>query len=299
MLSIYKLAKLPGKTRLRKISLLIQGMERDIGLRVNPDIRYLREVCSAALQQGWLPENLRSVFEDVAAACHDSGSLYSGSADAVSSHGLLDPDRLLRLLNRARHGLLSHLGTEPAEWDFFYTHSPSIISRSSDRAIGMSDERTGRGVFPISVYLDDIRSPFNVGSIFRTAEAFGAEKIMLSPLAASPSHIRAERSAMGCTAILPWERADIASLERERNLFALEQGGTALEDFHFPHTGTVIVGSEELGVSPEALKLADARLGRVSIPLYGRKASLNVSIAFGILIQVWTGKIGSIKTRAH
>jgi len=50
----------------------------------------------------------------------------------------------------------------------------------------------------------------------------------------------------------------------------------------------LIAGSEELGVSPRALAAADASLGRVSIPVYGAKASLNVSVAFGIALQAWT-----------
>jgi TrmH family RNA methyltransferase len=70
-------------------------------------------------------------------------------------------------------------------------------------------------------------------------------------------------------------------------VFALETGGTPLRDFAFPQTGVMIVGSEELGISPEALTLADVSLGRVSIPCYGAKASLNVSAAFAIAMQAW------------
>jgi len=54
----------------------------------------------------------------------------------------------------------------------------------------------------------------------------------------------------------------------------------------------MIIGSEELGVSPRALAVADASLGRVSIPCYGSKASLNVSVAFGIAVQAWGEGIG-------
>jgi TrmH family RNA methyltransferase len=70
-------------------------------------------------------------------------------------------------------------------------------------------------------------------------------------------------------------------------VFALELGGTPIDRFNFPRGGVVLVGSEELGLSPEAIRLADAQGGRVSIPLGGAKRSLNVSVAFGILMHAW------------
>jgi len=54
----------------------------------------------------------------------------------------------------------------------------------------------------------------------------------------------------------------------------------------------MVIGSEEMGVSPQALSAADASLGRVSIPCYGAKGSLNVSVAFGIAVQAWGEAIG-------
>jgi TrmH family RNA methyltransferase len=146
----------------------------------------------------------------------------------------------------------------------------------------------------MQVYLEDIRSPFNVGSMFRAAESFGVEKIWLSPFCADPRHKRAERTAMGCVDVLPWERLSndpfAVSQEKpftERAIFALETGGTPLEDFSFPKRGILIAGSEELGVSPGALAAADTSLGRVSISTYGAKGSLNVSVAFGIVMHAW------------
>lgn len=99
---------------------------------------------------------------------------------------------------------------------------------------------------------------------------------------------------MGCTEIIPWEKQDLFSEYADKappadNLpvFALETGGVPLAEFPFPRRGVMIAGSEELGVSPRALASADASLGRVSIPIYGTKASLNVSVAFGIALQAW------------
>jgi TrmH family RNA methyltransferase len=126
--------------------------------------------------------------------------------------------------------------------------------------------------------------------MFRTAESFGVEKIFISPLCADPVHPRAKRSAMGCVDALPWERRELFEYIG-LPLFALETGGTPLGEFVFPRTGILIAGSEELGVNPKTLAAADASLGRVSIPCYGAKGSLNVSVAFGIVMQSWAEQL--------
>ena len=148
----------------------------------------------------------------------------------------------------------------------------------------------------VSVYAEDIRSPFNLGSIFRTAEAMGAESVFVSPLCVPPDHPKAVRSGMGCIETLGWQKKSLDELEKYSKendipIFVLETGGTPIEEFNFPKKGICIVGSEELGVSPEALKKAE--YGRVSIPMKGLKASLNVGVAFGILMQKWVESLES------
>jgi TrmH family RNA methyltransferase len=147
------------------------------------------------------------------------------------------------------------------------------------------------------VYMEDIRSPFNVGAMFRTAESFGVEKIILSPFCADPLHRRAQRTAMGCIDIVPWERQELFALPETPMscpVFALETGGIPINEFPFPRKGLLIAGSEELGVSPHALAATDASCGRVSIPIHGAKASLNVSVAFGIALQAWARVLGGV-----
>jgi TrmH family RNA methyltransferase len=105
---------------------------------------------------------------------------------------------------------------------------------------------------------------------------------------------------MGCVDILPWERLpETIDPAKETSfpslppvpLFALETGGTAITHFQFPPQAIMIVGSEELGTSPQALAAANASLGRVSIPSYGAKGSLNASVAFGIALQAWAATL--------
>ncbi len=142
---------------------------------------------------------------------------------------------------------------------------------------------------PVSVYLEEVRSPFNVGAMFRTAEAFGVERLLLSPQTASPLHPRAVKTARGAAEVLPWEVAGLEALSARAGIVALELNGVPLERFRFPNRGVLLVGSEELGLSPEALALADA--GRVSIPMAGAKRSLNVAVAFGIVLQAWVARL--------
>ena len=256
MFPLSKLGELSPRTRLRKILRILQAIEVD-PRGAAPDAAYVDGLLSflctqAPAQVGTLAHALRA---EVARAA--------------------DLETLSRGFNAIRHALLRALSAEPAEWD--------LVNRES----GLLD-RAGVRVLPFSVYLEDVRSPFNVGSIFRTAEAFGAERILLSPRTPLPTHPRAEKTARGAAGALPWEVAELDSLRGKENVFALELGGTALGQFRFPPRGTVLVGSEELGLSPEALAIADAGAGRVTIPLAGAKRSLNVAVAFGILMQAWS-----------
>ena len=113
----------------------------------------------------------------------------------------------------------------------------------------------------------------------------GAEKVFISPNCVDPEQPRAIRSGMGCIETLGWEQKTLDELPQDLPVFVLETGGTPIEEFEFPEKGICIIGSEELGVSPQAIKRAE--YGCVSIPMKGLKASLNVGVAFGILMQKW------------
>ena len=117
----------------------------------------------------------------------------------------------------------------------------------------------------------------------------GAQGVFLSPGCCDPAHPRAVRSGMGCIEVMEWRRLALEELPSDLPVFVLETGGTPLKDFVFPRQGIVIIGSEELGVSPAALERAT--YGRVTIPMKGMKASLNVGVAFGILMQAWVGAV--------
>ena len=271
MIPLYKLERLPAGQRRRKLALILAGLERALG--------------GAAPQQPAAPEYLcgivRLSIEDPKLDPASRDELLRLVGEVAISDKRVDGacPELLRLCNRARHAILAAAGSFPAEWDLIVPGSTSVELASTGSV--------SRPYFPgIYAYAEDIRSPFNLGSIFRTAEAFGAERLFISPLCVPPEHPRALRSAMGCVEYIPWERRALEDLPKDVPVFALETGGTPIEEFDFPERGMVIIGSEELGISPEGLERAT--YGRVSIPMKGIKASLNVGVAFGILMQSWT-----------
>ena len=276
MIEPHKLNQLqPGQKR-RKLALTFGALERDVdgipekGNEYNfksiPRAEYIKKLISIVIQDEELPPESKAQLEEVLER---------------------EPFDEKRACNLARNNLLAIIGTFPAEWDLIIAPHASQLDEK-----GLVKQRD---FFPgVFVYAEDIRSPFNCGSIFRTAEAMGAEKVFISPMCIDPNHPKALRSGMGCIETIGFERKSIPELEefaREKELpiFVLETGGSDIEEFEFPQRGICIIGSEELGVSPQALNAAS--YGRVSIPMKGLKASLNVGVAYGILMQAWVRKL--------
>ncbi len=189
----------------------------------------------------------------------------------------LDSQTLVVKLEDISKDLLKVLGAEPSDWDF------------RDSSTGTLDA-TSRVLQDKILVLDRIRSPYNVGAIFRSADSFGISKIILVEGTASPEHVRAQRTSMGTTATVAWsfmseaEVVDFLKTYDPNEILALEVGGEAINTFSFPKRGVGILGSEEFGISPAVLACAGKR---VSIPLGGSKGSLNVSVAAGIFLQHW------------
>ncbi|MBD3311364.1 MAG: TrmH family RNA methyltransferase [Candidatus Magasanikbacteria bacterium] len=139
--------------------------------------------------------------------------------------------------------------------------------------------------------LPNIRSCHNVGAMFRTADAFGISRIFLVGYTASPPKIQIDKVALGAEKWVPWEkREDLASLIKELKekgvkIVALEKNdksiNISLTKFDAPLA--LIVGNEVEGVEPDILKMCDQI---VHIPMYGKKESLNVSVAAGVAMYV-------------
>jgi TrmH family RNA methyltransferase len=297
MIPLYKLEKLPRSQKLRKIAKIFSMAENRLftALEKNSsengengsmpfgisDFVFFSDTAKMLAKDALFSEDARKVLGQAAAFFEQAAVSGVVPVNAPAGEGTAlgtFTAQIRRALNGVKHLLLAETGRDQADWDFTV----------GDGRLDPEKRRVFEGM---QVYLEDIRSPFNVGAMFRTADCFGVEKIFLSPFCADPNHRRAQRTAMGCTDVVPWERRDFFGEEETPAppcpVFALETGGVPLDEFPFPRHGLLIAGCEELGVSPRALAAADASLGRVSIPCYGAKASLNVSVAFGIALSAW------------
>jgi len=142
---------------------------------------------------------------------------------------------------------------------------------------------------PLSLILPDIRSAMNIGAIFRTADAVGAEKIYLSGYSATPMHPKVVKTAIGSEETVPWEYInntnDLIQKKKEQGyqIIGLEYNPKAKKiwetDFMFPVA--LIVGNEIHGIPEDQLELCDKI---VYIPMLGKKESLNVATATGIAV---------------
>ena len=147
---------------------------------------------------------------------------------------------------------------------------------------------------PVTIILDNVRSALNVGSIFRTADAFLIERIVLCGITAIPPNKEIRKSALGSTSSVDWSYSEstLVSIKKLRSngyqIIALEQveGSTILSQFSNPNQPIAIVmGNEINGVSQDVIDKCDQV---IEIPQFGTKHSLNISVSAGIVIwDIW------------
>jgi tRNA G18 (ribose-2'-O)-methylase SpoU len=144
---------------------------------------------------------------------------------------------------------------------------------------------------PIIIVLDDIRSLHNIGSVFRTADAFLIEKIYLCGITATPPNKEIHKTALGATDTVAWEHHSdvltvIENLKKEQvEVYAIEQVENAifLQDFKVNPTKkyALVFGNEVFGVNQSAIEICN---GTIEIPQLGSKHSLNISVSAGIVV---------------
>lgn len=149
---------------------------------------------------------------------------------------------------------------------------------------------------PITLVLDNIRSLNNIGSVFRTADAFLIEKIYLCGITATPPHKDIRKTALGATESVAWEYREntvelILDLKKDGyEVLSIEQAENAVMLNHFESKDStkyaLIFGNEVKGVSQEVVDLCH---GVLEIPQFGTKHSLNISVSAGVVIwDLWT-----------
>lgn len=153
------------------------------------------------------------------------------------------------------------------------------------------DEFKESAKMPLTVVLDDVRSLYNVGSVFRTCDAFRVERVCLCGITATPPNPEIHKTALGGEDSVAWTYHSSA-LDAVRQLqaegcfvYAVEQaeGSTKLQSLQVGHAGryAVVFGNEVKGVRQEVVDACD---GCIEIPQFGTKHSLNVSVTAGIII---------------
>lgn len=151
---------------------------------------------------------------------------------------------------------------------------------------------------PLVVVLDNIRSLNNVGSVFRSSDAFKLEKIYLCGVTATPPNAEIHKTALGAEDSMEWEyvedtKAVVAKLKQEGyKIFAVEQVQNSIMldrvELDKTYKYVLILGNEVKGVQQEVVDMCDFA---VEIPQFGTKHSLNVSVAAGIVIWEFFKKL--------
>jgi 23S rRNA (guanosine2251-2'-O)-methyltransferase len=154
-----------------------------------------------------------------------------------------------------------------------------------------AEEARSSPKIPVMLVLDNVRSALNVGSAFRTADAFAIEGIILCGISAQPPHREILKTALGATETVKWkyfaDSIEAVAYLREQGweVWAVEQaeGSITLQDFQIPDNLplALVFGNEVQGVSEEVMARVQ---GAIEIPQFGAKHSLNIAVSIGIVL---------------
>lgn len=205
-----------------------------------------------------------------------------------------DPDPILQKLSKYKNSLnplmsVRHLATVAVPFERFLKKNiadDDFLVSSTDR------DHLVVARAPLFLILDNIRSAFNVGSIFRTADTMGVQKVFLTGYTATPHQVQVERAALGSTLIMDWQQCSFleaitACKKNHCHIVALETSAKAVDisrDFDISKPTAFILGNERFGLDTDQLAAAD-EIRR--IPSFGIKNSLNVAVALAIATYEW------------
>jgi 23S rRNA (guanosine2251-2'-O)-methyltransferase len=159
------------------------------------------------------------------------------------------------------------------------------------------DEFRQSDKIPVVAVLENVRSAYNVGSVFRTADAFLLESIYICGYTAKPPHKEIRKTALGAEETVHWNHFPNAALAIEKlknegyKIFAVEQtvNSVSLQSFSPSDRVAVVFGNEVTGVEQATIQLCD---GAIEIPQLGMKHSLNISVAAGIVLWELAKRFG-------
>jgi 23S rRNA (guanosine2251-2'-O)-methyltransferase len=177
-----------------------------------------------------------------------------------------------------------------------FLHKPCVMRQLTNEEHGRLDVEGFKSSAknPVIIVLDNIRSLNNIGSIFRSCDAFRIEKLILCGISTPPPHRDIHKSALGAELSVDWNYFEhttdaVADLRiKGYTVFAVEQTtrSISLKDFKLSGPAAFVFGHEIHGVSPEVLAQCEAA---IEIPQYGTKHSFNVAVSVGIVLWQMIG----------
>jgi len=195
-------------------------------------------------------------------------------------------EELLSWVELDRYTPPSHIPIEEALKFFFDFHNSFLFYPiKHDEDIKNNKPLVWQKKFNISIYADQIRSPYNVGSIIRIIDNFGFKELILSSDTMDLKHPRIKKTARGAESWIPvkYEKNPYEWLKNTNlPVIALEtgKGSININEWNPPAEAIIVTGNEEHGLSKEILKICN---DKVNIPMYGYKNSMNVTHALAIL----------------
>lgn len=213
-------------------------------------------------------------------------------------------DVILQKLSRYKTALtpemtLKHLTTIAVPFERYLKKSMTdddFLVASTDR-----DHLVTKRV-PLHFIVDNMRSAFNVGSIFRTGDTLGVQKIWLTGYSPTPYQAQVEKAALGASFVMDWQQVNFKDCIQELKsknfqIIALETSAYAKDifvDFDFTNPTAFIIGNERFGLDKDQLELAD-EIRR--IPTFGVKNSLNAAVAAAIAGYEWRKQFNELQHR--
>lgn len=269
MYSKDKFITFSGRNMLRKISLELDNAQRHLAEEAEPARSYVKGCVDRAASYLRFGDEAGKFDSDAAGWLQELEQLGSSGCQQL-------PQRTL--FSRINH--IFHAVSDKSSMPVGENH---FKIRTNDR------RHVEPSTFPCRLILDNLRSAFNAGTIFRSGDGFGVERLHLTGITPGADNKKVKKTAMGADAYLPWQAdADLIGAVRELRsngytVYALEtvEGSGSLfeEELQFPLA--CIVGNEEFGVLENALDEVD-RI--IHIPMYGKKNSFNVGITCGMFL---------------
>ncbi|NPV00612.1 MAG: RNA methyltransferase [Brevinematales bacterium] len=272
MISRNKFVKLNIKQKIYKIASVLRVMEKKLKASPEPEIPAIagKHLPELSMYLGCIAQE--SSHPKIS---HALGIIESrlGAADSFFAANTT-ANSLIMPLNLCFHDLIGLIDEEIGEkfFDVRRFDSPYGVLR-----------------FPVAAILDNIRSPFNVGSIFRSADAFGVSELALCGITPSPPSVKIERTAMGTLDTVLWKYFETTAgaiaeyRSRGYEILAMETaaGAIPISDIESFENKCIVFGNEEFGITDEILGMCD----RIAmIPLVGMKNSINVANSFSAVM---------------